>query len=221
MTHAEPGCWPLPCLCTDDDCWQTISMGGSTPGIGAGRATVRVSPDLDLDGPYMNRSGDGRWTLRLKFSDVWHVEPGQLGLPQQLWPFIEGGPVYASAAPSAGSWLSGQVVLRRLGWAATPSDATTPGGSTVGEKCSQALRESCPTAVRTDSAGILHCDSCAGKHQDALKAAGCTAPEIQEWCTVGTADSTSLGWKCVESGAPGKWVPLADEAAAAAVANSA
>jgi hypothetical protein len=187
-------------------------MGGSTPGIGTDRATVRVSPDLDLDGPYMNRSGDGRWTLRLKFSDVWHVEPGQLGVPQQLWPFIEGGPVYASAAPSAGSWLTGQVVLRRLGWATA---GVEPGS--VGEKCSQALRDSCPTAAR-NSAGVLQCDSCAGKHQDALKAAGCTAPEVQEWCTAGT-DSASLGWKCVRSGTPGKWMPLADEAAAAAMAN--
>ena len=56
-----------------------------------------------------------------------------------------------------------------------------PAAGTPGS-CSQMLRDSCPAAVRS-STGILQCDSCAAHHQGALKASGCTAQEVQEWCT--------------------------------------
>jgi hypothetical protein len=100
---------------------DVISMMGSGQ---FGRSTVVVSESLDLDGPYMNVSAEARASMRIKISDVWNVGPGDSGLPQQLWPFVEAGEVIADSAPTKGSWLAGQIVQKRF--ASTGARARMP-----------------------------------------------------------------------------------------------
>jgi hypothetical protein len=49
--------------------------------------------------------------------------------------------------------------------------------------CGEAFVTSCAAAERVGF-GVLQCDDCVGKHQMALKAAGCTAAEVQKFCAV-------------------------------------
>ena len=56
----------------------------------------------------------------------------------------------------------------------------------ITNRCSETLFASCPAGggKQLGGAGVVQCDACAGKHQVALKAAGCTASEVQMWCAV-------------------------------------
>ena len=59
--------------------------------------------------------------------------------------------------------------------------------------CIEVLSHMCGPATsngqHNSTAGVLQCDACAGKHQAILKTAGCTATEVQGWCS--TADDVA------------------------------
>ena len=49
------------------------------------------------------------------------------------------------------------------------------------DACTEALAIICPNNIRT-AAGVLRCDACAGLNQERLRAANCSASEVQSWC---------------------------------------
>lgn len=96
---------------------------------------------------------------------------------------------------------------RKLGWCtstfcgpgvvANGTLAAPPGGGGVvnaSNKCAVALAAACSAVATGDTtASVLKCDACAGKHQKSLKRAGCTAPEVQSWCTTPVLDFGAWG----------------------------
>ena len=102
--------------------------------------------------------------------------------PFQLWQEQEQGTPLGWACAEGGEpgkWVN----ISSIGTPYLP--ATT--------KCSDALSASCPRSRgHRSAAGVIKCDACAGKSQPALKAASCTASEIQEWCAAAVAGSGAI-----------------------------
>ena len=69
--------------------------------------------------------------------------------------------------------------------AAASLTAAAASAHTLGPRCQVALAAACPQprwGART-AKDVLPCDECAGKDQQRLRDEGCTAGEIQSWCT--------------------------------------
>ena len=63
----------------------------------------------------------------------------------------------------------------------------------AGSVCDAALEAACPQQSGKLSAHrVLLCDECAGKKQAQLQIAGCTAEEVQKWCTAAAALATGV-----------------------------
>ena len=86
---------------------------------------LKVDPSLDLDGPQLDLAAKHPHMLRYDIgaSNNYGPKGHYWQLPQQLWPYLQGRPVYAyeegtdvpaSHPPSKGVWQSNQVVLAPL-----------------------------------------------------------------------------------------------------------
>ena len=91
------------------DSWMQAEVGSRS------NVLVRVSPEIDLDGPYMTAL-PGK-SLTAPIFDIgannWQLNPTQAELPEQLRPY-QLGRVEATAAPKHGLWRAGAVVWHRL-----------------------------------------------------------------------------------------------------------
>ena len=89
------------------------SLGlGYSPAYGppASLRLVRVSAELDLDGPQLDLAARIPNTLRYSVALNDWAPDGFESLPVQLQPYVRGSEVFGDAAPTRGWWRSGQVV---------------------------------------------------------------------------------------------------------------
>ena len=97
---------------------------------------VRVSPEIDLDGPYMTALPGN--SLTAPIFDIgannWQLLPPQADLPEQLRPY-QLGRVEAAAAPKHGLWRAGAVVWHRL---PTGASLAGPAAPPLGYLCVEA-----------------------------------------------------------------------------------
>ena len=93
---------------------------------------------------------------------------------------------------------------RKLGWCTSTfcgpgvvANGTLAGGDgTVdsSNKCTVALAATCSeVSIGATTASVIKCDACAGKHQEFLRRTGCTALEVQSWCTTPVLDFGAWG----------------------------
>jgi hypothetical protein len=79
-----------------------------------GLSLVKVSANLDLDGPQLDLAARFPNTLRYSIALNDWAPDGFEDLPVQLQPYVRGGEVFGDDAPTHGVWRSGQVVYARL-----------------------------------------------------------------------------------------------------------
>ena len=92
-------------------------------------------------------------------------------------------PVVTTGSSGVGDGLDGLDGSEPMGTTLkTEGTSSAQQASSSSNTCTQVLTAACPEKVRTPAA-VLRCDACAGTNQGRLRAAGCSAAQVQSWCS--------------------------------------
>ena len=128
----------------------------------------------------------------------------------QLDGFIEtvksselGGVFTWTSTSDAADWRVHKRLHAQLREASSTTTSTDTSISMINTNnaCIEALVAACPKFTAKSGESVIQCDTCAGRHQQALRTANCTATEVQSWCVntehapspCSTTDSTCNG----------------------------